>query len=84
MSALSQQYDAAAYQAAQIDANIATTKATIAVDQKQVNALDQEQTSKAAIANYVSDGSASSDNPIFSGNEKTIGAATEYNQIASG
>jgi outer membrane murein-binding lipoprotein Lpp len=39
---------------------------------------------KAAIANYVSDGSASSDNPIFSGNEKTIGAATEYNQIAEG
>jgi cell wall-associated NlpC family hydrolase len=45
---------------------------------------DRSTLTKAAIANYVSDGSASSDNPIFSGNEKTIGAETEYNQIAEG
>ena len=67
----------------QINANIATTKAAIATDQKQVS-TDRTTLSKAAIANYVSDGSASSDNPIFSGNEKTVGAATEYNQIAAG
>ena len=83
MSALSQQYDAANAKLQGINASIATTKATIASDQSQVN-HDRNTLTKAAIANYVSDGSASSDNPIFSGNEKTIGAATEYNQIAEG
>ncbi len=83
MSALSQQYDAAAYRLKQIDANIDTTKAAIAADQKEV-ATDRARLSKAAIANYVSDGAASSNNPIFSGNEKTVGAATEYNLIAQG
>jgi cell wall-associated NlpC family hydrolase len=83
MSALSQQYDAASARLHSIDSSIAATKATIAADQGQVN-HDKNTLAKAAIANYVSDGSASSDNPIFSGNEKTIGAATEYNQIAEG
>jgi cell wall-associated NlpC family hydrolase len=83
MSALSQQYDEAASHLQQINGNIATTKATIAADEKQV-ANDRSRLSKAAIANYVTDGSAQGDNPIFSGNEKTVGAATEYNQIASG
>jgi cell wall-associated NlpC family hydrolase len=83
MSALSQQYDAAAARLHSINASIAATKETIDADQKQV-AHDRNTLAKAAIANYVSDGSASSDNPIFSGNEKTVGAATEYNQIAEG
>jgi len=83
MSALSQQYDAASARLQSINASIATTKADIASDQSQVD-HDRSTLSKAAIANYVSDGSASSDNPIFSGNEKTVGAATEYNQIAEG
>jgi cell wall-associated NlpC family hydrolase len=83
MSALSQQYDAANAKLQAINVSIATTKATIQADQTQVN-KDRNTLSKAAIANYVSDGSASSDNPIFSGNEKTVGAATEYNQIAEG
>jgi cell wall-associated NlpC family hydrolase len=83
MSALSQQYDEAATRLQQVNSSIATTKAAIATDQKQVS-VDRTRLSKAAIANYVSDGSASGDNPIFSGNEKTAGAATEYNQIAQG
>jgi peptidoglycan DL-endopeptidase CwlO len=83
MSALSQQYDAAHSKLEQIDASIATTKATINADQKQV-AHDKSTLSKAAIANYVSDGAATSDNAIFSNNEKTAGAATEYSQIAEG
>jgi cell wall-associated NlpC family hydrolase len=83
MSALSQQYDAAAYHLKQIDSSIDATKASIASDEKQV-AHDRSTLSKAAIANYVSDGSASGDNAIFSGNEKTAGAAAEYNQIAEG
>jgi len=83
MSALSQQYDAANAKLQSINASITATKATIAADQTQVT-HDKNTLSKAAIANYVSVGSASSDNPIFSGNEKTVGAATEYNQIAEG
>ena len=83
MSALSQQYDAARVKLDQVDSDIATTKAAIAVNQAQVS-KDKTILEKAAIANYVSDGAAASENPIFSNNEKTIGAATEYNQIASG
>ena len=83
MSALSQQYDAARVKLDQVDSDIATTKAAIAVNQAQVS-KDKTILEKAAIANYVSDGAAATENPIFSNNEKTIGAATEYNQIASG
>ncbi len=83
MSALSQQYDQAREKLNQIDNNIATTKAAIANDQQQVS-HDKTTLESAAISNYVSDGSAAADNPIFSNNEKTISAATEYNQIATG
>jgi peptidoglycan DL-endopeptidase CwlO len=83
MSALSQQYDAARVKLDQVDSNIATTKADIAVNQAQVS-KDKTILEKAAIANYVSDGAAATENPIFSNNEQSIGAATEYNQIASG
>jgi cell wall-associated NlpC family hydrolase len=83
MSALSQQYDAAAYRLHTIDSHISATQATIASDHRMVG-KDRSTLSKAAISNYVTDGSASTENPIFSGNEKTVGAATEYNQIAEG
>ena len=82
-SALSQQYDAAATHLQQINSSIAVAKAAIEADQKQVS-TDRTRLSKAAIANYVSDGSASGENPIFSGSAKTAGAAMEYNQIAQG
>jgi peptidoglycan DL-endopeptidase CwlO len=83
MSALSQQYDQAKYHLSQINSSISSTQANIAADQKQV-AKDKTTLSKAAVANYISDGSASAQNPIFSGNEATLGATTEYNQIAEG
>jgi cell wall-associated NlpC family hydrolase len=83
MSALSQQYDAARVHLDQINSSIASTQANIASDQKQVS-QDKSTLSKAAVANYISDGSASTSNPIFSGNDKTLGATTEYNSIAEG
>jgi cell wall-associated NlpC family hydrolase len=83
MSALSQQYDAAAAKLSQVNASIATTKAAIATNERHV-AKDKATLEKAAISSYVSDGSASTDNPIFSNNENSLGAASEYNQIASG
>ncbi len=83
MSALSQQYDAAKYHLSQITSSIASTQANIANDQRDV-AKDKSTLSKAAVANYISDGSAAAQNPIFSGNEATLGATTEYNKIAEG
>jgi cell wall-associated NlpC family hydrolase len=83
MSALSQQYDAARYHLSQINSNIASTKANIAADEAQV-AQDKATLSKAAVANYISDGAAAAQNPIFSGSEKTVGATTTYNKIAEG
>jgi len=83
MSALGQQYDAARAQLSQVDSNIASTKAAIVKRKHQV-ASDKSILERAAISNYISDGSATADNPLFSQNEKTLGAATEYNQIASG
>jgi cell wall-associated NlpC family hydrolase len=83
MSALSQQYDAAQYHLSQINASIATTKANVAADESQV-AKDKSTLSKAAVANYISDGTAAAQDPIFSGNEQTLGATTEYNKVAEG
>ncbi len=83
MSTLSQQYDEAQYHLTQINSSIATTKANVAADQTQV-ANDKATLSKAAVANYITDGSAAAQNPIFSGNEQTLGATTEYNKIAEG
>jgi cell wall-associated NlpC family hydrolase len=83
MSALSQQYDAAQYHLSQINSSIATTKANVSADQSQV-ANDKSTLSKAAVANYISDGTASAQNPIFSGNEQTLGATDTYNKVAQG
>jgi cell wall-associated NlpC family hydrolase len=83
MSALGQAYDAAQVHLGQINSSIATTKANIASDQAQVN-KDRTTLAQAAVANYISDGTAASQNPIFSGNDKNVGAQTEYNQIAEG
>jgi cell wall-associated NlpC family hydrolase len=83
MSALSQQYDAAKSHLEAIDSGIASTKASITADLRQVS-LDRKTLSKAAIDNYVTDGAAANTNPIFGNNNKTAGAATEYNEIAEG
>ena len=46
----------------------------MAADEEQV-AKDKATLSKAAVANYISDGTAAGQNPIFSGNEQTLGAS---------
>jgi cell wall-associated NlpC family hydrolase len=83
MSALSQQYDQAQYQLSQINSSIATTKANVATDEAEVT-KNKATLSKAAVANYITDGTAAAQNPIFSGNEQTLGATSEYNKIAEG
>ena len=83
MSALSQQYDEAKYHLSQIDSSIDSTKATIASDQQAVSG-DKATLAKAAVANYISDGTVSEQNALFAGNDQTLGASTEYDQIAEG
>ena len=83
MSALGQAYDAARYHLGQITSSIATTKANIAADEGQVS-KDRTTLAQAAVSNYISDGTAADQNPIFSGNNKTVGAQNEYNQVAEG
>lgn len=83
MSALSQQYDEAQLHLSQINSSIQTTEANIAAAQQQVS-KDKSTLAKAAVANYISDGTASTQNSIFSGNQESMGAANEYNQIAEG
>ena len=83
MSALSQQYDAAVYHLSQINSSIATTQAKITADEQQV-ANDKVILSKAAVSNYISDDTAAAANPIFAGDNKTLGAVSEYNDIAAG
>ncbi len=83
MSALSQQYDQAVYQLSQITSNIASTEAKISADEQQV-ANDKAILSTSAVANYISDGTAAAQNPIFAGNNKNLGAITQYNEIATG
>jgi peptidoglycan DL-endopeptidase CwlO len=82
MSTLSQQYDAAAYHLKTIDGDIAATRATITADRDRVS-KDRTRLSNAAVSTYVTDGSAASQNPIFS-NNTTLGAANEYSKIAEG
>jgi peptidoglycan DL-endopeptidase CwlO len=82
-SALGQQYDTAQTQLTQVQSTITATKAAVAQKRRQVG-HDKELLEKAAVSAYVSDGSASADNSLFSSNEKTQGAANEYDQIASG
>jgi cell wall-associated NlpC family hydrolase len=83
MSLLGQQYDEAKYHLGQIQSNIASTQASIASDQQQVS-KDKATLAKAAVANYISDGTAANQNPIFSGNNSTLGATAEYNKVAEG
>ena len=83
MSALSEQYDKAVYELSQVRTNIAATQTKIAADQRQV-AADKKILSKAAVANYISNGTAASANPLFSGNNKMLAALTQYNAIATG
>ena len=82
MSALSQQYDAAAYRLSTVNSNIATTQAAITSDQGQVS-NDKKALTAAAVANYVSGGTAASENPLFA-NNRTAGAANEYSKITEG
>jgi cell wall-associated NlpC family hydrolase len=82
IGALGQQYDAAQYHLQQINAQISTTKAALASAQAKV-VKDKANLRSAAIDAYVSAGTVQTTNPLFSSNQKTYIATTEYGSVAS-
>ncbi len=83
ISALGQQYDAAQNKIDTIEQQIATTEAKIAVTKKHVSS-DRSTLRVAAVNAFVNDGEAVVQNPLFAGNQRTLDAQTEYNQVAEG
>jgi cell wall-associated NlpC family hydrolase len=82
ISALGQQYDEAQYHLNQINGQIATTKAALGRAQFRVVA-DKKNLRTSAILAYVSAGTEQTSNPLFSSNQKTYMATTEYGNVAS-
>ena len=62
---------------------IANTQQIVAEASRKV-AVDRKQLKSAAFNAFVNNGAAASSNPLFSGNENTIGAANLYRQLAEG
>jgi peptidoglycan DL-endopeptidase CwlO len=83
ISALGQKYDEAENQISTLTQQIATTQNTIVADKQHVH-QDQATLRKAALNNYMSDGSAADANPLFAGNQLTFGEQREYSQVAEG
>lgn len=83
IGALGQQYDQAENQVQAIDQEISATQAEIRQAKHKVSA-DQRTLQKAAVANYVTDGQAATENPLFSGNQTTLSDSQEYAQVAEG
>jgi cell wall-associated NlpC family hydrolase len=83
ISALGQQYDADEVKISALDKQIAITQAKIAQTQKHVTA-DKNTLRSAAVNAFVHDGQAASQNPLFAGNQTTLSAQQEYNQVAEG
>ncbi|HEX4082673.1 MAG TPA: hypothetical protein VHX40_06870, partial [Acidimicrobiales bacterium] len=83
IDALDQQYEGAQAKKASLDQQISTTKAKIVQTQSTI-ADDRTTLKKAAVNAYVSNGAAASENPLFSGNESSVAAAREYDDVAEG
>ncbi len=68
---------------ATVDQEIVTTQTKIAQTKARV-ASDKPVLRKAAINDYINDGSAASANPLFASNQETVGAQNQYEQQAEG
>jgi cell wall-associated NlpC family hydrolase len=79
---LGQQYDKANYELQQIDGQISATKAAITAAENKVT-TDKDHLRKAAVNAYISAGTEQSTNPLFSSNQKTALATSEYGNVAS-
>ena len=83
ISALGQQYDEAIARQSDLNKQITATEAKIAQARQQV-AADQATLRTAAVNAYIDAGSASTDNPLFSSNQSSLGAQQEYADVANG
>ncbi|MDH2904070.1 MAG: NlpC/P60 family protein [Actinomycetota bacterium] len=80
---LGQRYDLAHLKYAHIVNTITNTKAIVAGIQSQV-VNDNSRLKADAVFAYVTNGSASSSNPLFNTNAANVGATDVYNQLATG
>jgi len=80
---LGQKYDLAKIKLNRIASEIRNTKADVAMIKKNVTKGDKQLAAEAVFA-YVTNGSAASNNPLFSNNASKIGATNVYNQLAQG
>ena len=80
---LGQKYDLAKIKLDKIASEITNTKADVKVIKKDVTKGDSQLRAEAIFA-YVTNGSAASNNPLFSNSASKIGATNVYNQLAQG
>jgi cell wall-associated NlpC family hydrolase len=80
---LGQKYDLAKIKLDKIASEIRNTKADVAIIKKNVTKGNQQLANEAIYA-YVTNGSAASNNPLFSSSASKIGATNVYNQLAQG
>jgi cell wall-associated NlpC family hydrolase len=83
IDALDQQYQADVAHKASLDGQIGATQAKITQTRQQVTG-DQVVLRKAAVNAFVTGNSATNQEPLFSGNQKSADAEQEYNQVAEG
>jgi cell wall-associated NlpC family hydrolase len=83
IDALDQKYEAAQEHKAALDKQITATQATITQTRQDVTG-DQAVLRKAAINAYVSNGAATTQDPLFSGSQTSTEAAREYDDVAEG
>jgi cell wall-associated NlpC family hydrolase len=80
---LGQKYDLAKIKLDKIASEITNTKADVKIIKKDVSKGDSQLRAEAIFA-YVTNGSAASNNPLFSNSASKIGATNVYNQLAQG
>lgn len=80
---LSQKFDQAQIKLRRLDNQIKNTRAVVAQIERNVS-RGNDQLRRDAIFAYVTNGSASRNNPLFSSNASSIGATNVYNQLAEG
>jgi peptidoglycan DL-endopeptidase CwlO len=83
IDSLDQQYQADQAHKASLDTQITATQGKIAQTRQQVSS-DQVVLRKAAVNAFVSGNAVATQEPLFSGNQKSVAATQEYNDVAEG
>jgi hypothetical protein len=83
ISALGQQYDRAVNQVGVLQGQITSTQTKIDADKKQVDA-DLATLRVAALNDFVTDGQALTENPLFAANQTRLAQQQEFSRVAEG